>query len=238
MRTLQGKADLDAKVAVFSPEEAKHARVIRLEKGEEILVLDLTMHKSFPCRITSLDPLQGQIVPDSRPSRELDISSVLLLPLLKRDNFEFCLQKGTELGVTCFVPYISSRVIKRVSKEEFEEKRERFEKIILEAVEQSNRNCLPELSGLKNFKELAFLKGDYKYLAYEEQAIKGEKMPLSPLKKGETVLTAIGPEGGFDPEEAAYLIKNGFVPISLGKRILRAETAVCAALSLVAYKGE
>jgi 16S rRNA (uracil1498-N3)-methyltransferase len=237
MRRLFGQVDIEKGEVSFSQDALRHIKVIRLRSGENIEILsDGKVYKSL---VTSEDPFKVQLsASEEGTDRELPLSSVLLLPLLKRDNFELCLQKATELGVSQIIPFISSRVIKRVSKEEFEEKRERFEKIIKEAVEQSNRSSVPTLAGLTSYQEALQIKGEKRFFAYEDEAIRGKMIPLSPLEKGTRVVSLIGPEGGFSPLEAQEAIKAGFQPISLGKRILRAETAVYDILSLVAYLGE
>ncbi|MCI2068828.1 MAG: 16S rRNA (uracil(1498)-N(3))-methyltransferase [Bacilli bacterium] len=237
MRRLNGTIDFKTDIVSFPPEEENHARVIRIQKGEKIEVV--FNNKAYRAEISSSFPLKAKILSSqAEQSRELPFTSILLCPLLKKDNFEFALQKGTELGVNVFVPYLSSRVIKRISKEEFEERRERFMKIIFEAVEQSNRTSLPVLSPLMNYEEAIKTPGDYKFFAYEEEALKGQKIP--PLKRTPSlkVVSLVGPEGGFSPEEAKKALDNGFLPVQLGKRILRAETAIISLLAVVDYLGE
>lgn len=238
MRRLNGTIDFKTLSVCFPPEEEKHARVLRMEKGEKIEVVFLS--KAYKAEIISLFPLRAKLLSSqAEVSRELPFTSVLLCPLLKKDNFEFALQKGTELGVQVFVPYLSSRVIKRITKEEFEERRERFMKIIKEAVEQSNREVTPLLMPLQDYKEALKTPGDYKFFAYEEEALKGMKIPhLEKISNALRVISLVGPEGGFSPEEASEAVKNGFLPVKLGKRILRAETAIVDILSVVDYLGE
>src|SRR5574344_264034 len=100
MRLLKGHADVSLKTVSFSHEEEKHARVIRLRIQEKIQVLDLELGQTFLCEIVSVSPLKGKIISLGENSRELPFKLTLFIPLLKKDNFEFCLQKGTELGVS------------------------------------------------------------------------------------------------------------------------------------------
>jgi 16S rRNA (uracil1498-N3)-methyltransferase len=238
MRRLIGNVDPISLKAAFASDEVYHAKVIRLQPGEKIEVLSGGL--VYLGEVVSNFPLQVKILnlKDPSLSRELSFSSILLLPLFKRENFEFCLQKATELGVSDIIPFLSSRVIKRMTVSEFEEKRERYEKIIAEAVEQSNRDRPPLLHQLEDFKTAVKEKADFRLFAYEEEALKGQKVSLAGLKEGGKVLSLIGPEGGFSSEEAQLASASGFIPVSLGKRILRGETAVVALLTIVDFLGE
>jgi 16S rRNA (uracil1498-N3)-methyltransferase len=238
VRRIFGTIDEQTGSVSLSPEEERHLKVIRVRPGENLEVL--YRGQAYNCTVSSLFPLQiTRTQKEAVENRELPFISVLFCPLLKRDNFELVLQKATELGVKAIQPYLSSRVIKRVSPAEFEERRERFEKIILEAVEQSNRSLQPELRPLKEYREILAEPASFKFFAYEEEATKGRQIPpLTGLKPQDEVITLVGPEGGFSPEEAAEAIRAGFLPVSLGKRILRAETAVLSALAIVSYLGE
>lgn len=233
MRRIFGRVDLSSGRIVLSPDEEKHLRVIRVSVGEELEILSdgqaysavCTSYKPYSFRLLSKDPV---------PSRELGQELILLLPLLKKDNFEFCLQKGTELGVTRFVPFLSSRVIKRVSRPEFEEKRPRFEKILEEAVEQSNRTVVPVLDSLKDYKDALLVEKTCGFIAYEDEALKGKKIDVSGKDVSKTAYL-FGPEGGFAKDEVGLALQAGFVPVKLGKRILRAETAAVYGLSVLTY---
>lgn len=221
---------------VLSEESLKHAQVIRLNKGENVEIV--ANNEVYICMVISYNPYEFKIIEkqDSKDSRELTYKVILLLPLLKRENFELVLQKATELGVNTIYPYISSRVIKRINANEFEEKRERYEKIILNAAEQSNRNLIPHLEKLYKLEDLPtlFNEVDNKFIAYEDEALKGKKITIDPTVKKEVVIIC-GPEGGFSKNEVDLFINNNFKVVSLGKRILRAETACIYSLSIVSY---
>lgn len=228
-------ATIENNKVVFSKETLNHIKVIRLNNGENIEVVDNNL--VYICQVTNINPFEVKIIEQvSQNNRELPYNLVLFCPLLKRDNFELVLQKSVELGVKEIVPYISSRVIKRISKEDFENKRERFEKIILNASEQSNRNIIPKLNRLYDFKELVELYKDStnKFIAYEDAALKGDKFKICEDNLKDIVVL-IGPEGGFSKQEVDFFIKNNFKVVSLGKRILRAETACIYSLSVLSY---
>lgn len=236
MRRIRGSIDLTSGNIFVDNETLHHLKVIRVNDNEILEVVD--KGKAYKAVVKKAYPLELKLLSkDPVPSRELPFASVLLLPLLKHDNFELCLQKATELGVSLIVPFISERVIKRVTPDEFEERRERYLKIIKEAVLQSNRTVEPELSRLTDYRTALKTKGDLKLFAYEEEAFSDIRKDLK-ITHGMTVVSLIGPEGGFGPLEAKEAEDNGFLPISLGKRILRAETAVISLLSDVDFLGE
>ncbi len=228
-------ADINNNQVIFSKDTLAHIKVIRLNKGENIEVCYLG--DVYICQVTNINPFDVKIIEkvSDQNNRELSSNLVLFCPLLKRDNFELVLQKSVELGVKHIVPYISSRVIKRVSKQEFEQKRERFEKIILNASEQSNRSYIPKLDRLYDLEELVDLYKDSsnKFIAYEDVSIKGDLINLN--DNIDDVVVIIGPEGGFSSKEVELFISNNFNVISLGKRILRAETACIYSLSVISY---
>jgi len=236
MRRFIGNVNLSSLEVSFTPEVSHHIKVVRLQRGEVIEVLCNGL--AFTYKVEENYPLRLSFVSqNTKMARELDFKSVLLCPLLKKDNFEFCLQKSVELGVSDIYPFLSSRVIKRVSKGEFESKRDRFEKIIAEAVEQSNRDIVPILHELTEYKDVIKTEGDYKFIAYEEEAIKGQKLGFVP-KREARILSLFGPEGGFSDSEVYLAVKEGFTCVSLGKRILRAETAMVNMLSVIDFIGE
>lgn len=236
MRRFIGTVDLSTLKVSFTPEVSHHIKVVRLQKGETIEVLSEGL--SFTYKVEESYPLRLSFISQNKEmARELGFKSILLCPLLKKDNFEFCLQKAVELGVSDIYPYLSSRVIKRITKGEFEDKRERFEKILVEAVEQSNRDIVPTLHELTEYKDAIKTEGNLKFIAYEEEALKGQKINFE-SKEGLKVVSLFGPEGGFSKEEVDLALNEGFICISLGKRILRAETAMVNMLSVIDFIGE
>ena len=146
------------------------------------------------------------------------------------------IQKGTELGISEFVPFLSARSVIRLPLEKDKaNKAERYSKIIKGASEQCRRGKVPELKKIYEFKDLLKIPAKTKLIAYESVAVGGKPF-LDEVS--EDTLLVIGPEGGFSPEEADLLISNGFTPISLGRRILRTETACIAAAANYALKYE
>lgn len=232
-------ADVIDGQAVIDAEIRHHARVIRLEKGEAVELITKS-GKIYRATVASTEPLDFSVEPEALDyTRELPYELWFAAPLLKGDKFDFLLQKATELGVTKIIPYLSSRTVVRLSQSDFGRKKERYSKIIAEAVEQSNRDRIPEMTPLCRLTDIATLNFDRGFVAYEEKSLGSSVLPLAYAPApGSTVVAVIGPEGGFSKEEIALLNEAGFEIISLGRRILKAETAACFLLSVLVYKGE
>ncbi|MCR4634025.1 MAG: 16S rRNA (uracil(1498)-N(3))-methyltransferase [Erysipelotrichaceae bacterium] len=160
-------------------------------------------------------------------NNELDCKITCILSLIKSDKFELCIQKLVELGVHKIVPYNAKRSIMKIKDLK---KMERIRKIAREAAEQSHRNIIPEivdpisLSGLKEHMSEA------NYICYEAEG------NIADIERSASVSYIIGPEGGFAKEEHEAIEALGFHSISLGKRILRAETAAIYMTSIIVGK--
>ncbi|HQN74858.1 MAG TPA: RsmE family RNA methyltransferase [Bacillota bacterium] len=153
--------------------------------------------------------------------------------LIKKDRFELILEKTTELGVRKIIPLNTDRSIIKIN--DFDKKHERFMTIVKEASEQSERSVLPIISDFTNLKSLELDKYDYKLFCYARENSLNIKEELTGLKKNHNILILIGPEGDFSQTEISYLLENGFKSVSLGKTILRSETAAIYAVSLVRF---
>jgi 16S rRNA (uracil1498-N3)-methyltransferase len=143
------------------------------------------------------------------------------------------LEKTTELGVRKIIPLNTDRSIIKIN--DFEKKHERFMTIVKEASEQSERSVLPIISDFTSLKSLELDKYDYKLFCYARENSLNIKEELIGLKKNHNILILIGPEGDFSQTEIAYLLENGFKSVSLGKTILRSETAAIYVVSLVRF---
>lgn len=227
--------------AVLLGEEDLHhlVNVKRAELGEEIEISD--GGKTFLCRVSALSPLRIDVLGEREDSRELDVEARLAFALLKGDHNEMIVQKGTELGVNVFSPFLSSRTIVK-PQGATDGKWARLEKIARESAKQCRRANAPRLEPYARWGDIVSAPADLKFFAYEGEAIHGkafgkalsEEMPL----RGKSVLLLVGPEGGFSAEEAREALANGFRPVSLGKRILRAETAAIYMAGLLADAAE
>lgn len=213
--------------------------VLRLKPADRIIVLDNSGWE-FEVEIERItkEQAQGKVVNKQRGQSEPATKITLYQALLKADKFELVLQKAVELGVTEIVPFISERcVVKKPS----ESKVARWQKIIQEAAEQSERSILPSLHPVISFTEACQKTKQTSLLLWEEENNSGLKQVLQnqPFKTTSTINLFIGPEGGFPESEVEIAKKHGFVIASLGRRILRAETAALSAISSILYeKGE
>lgn len=156
--------------------------------------------------------------------------------LPKGDKMDLIVQKSTELGVAELVPFTAARSITRVRGERAEERVTRWQRIAREAARQSHRSTIPRISPAVDLAELLLhTHHSLKLLLWEEEQTNRLKETLSTLPPPESIAVIVGPEGGLSSEEAEKAIKNGFIPISLGKRIVRTETASLVILSILQF---
>ncbi len=183
--------------------------------------------------LTRLEALDNQV--------ELPINLTLIHGLPKGDKLEWVVQKATELGVHSIIPLNSARSIVKWDLKKQQKKVERLQKIAKEASEQSHRTVQPIVHLPHTMKQLLSSDQifDHKFVAYEETArtVKAEKLHthLEQIKPGQSVVIAIGPEGGFTETEIEQFYEADFQPIRLGPRILRTETAPLYFLSALSY---
>ena len=149
-------------------------------------------------------------------NNELSCDITCILSLIKNDHFELCIQKLTELGVNRIVPY---QAFRSVVKFRDSKKLDRIRKIAREAAEQSHRNRIPEICEVASLKDLERYMSASNYICYEAET------DIASVDCRDSVTYIIGPEGGFEQQEYQKITEMGYRSVSLGKRILRAETA-------------
>jgi 16S rRNA (uracil1498-N3)-methyltransferase len=212
--------------------------VLRLKPGATVIVLD-GKGMEYQTRLLEVSSTQatGEVVSTKLSTTEPKTKLTLLLCLTQREKFEWMLQKCTEIGASTFVPVISSRSLVQSSRE-VDSKLERWQRILREAAEQSHRGQLPELRMPVRFEEVIRgeeWKHDCRLIPWEEEKSLDIRTALQ-KNSSERVTLAIGPEGGFAEEEVSAAKLAGFIPVSLGPRILRMETAAIAAAAIVLYE--
>ena len=159
---------------------------------------------------------------------------ILIVPVLKEAKMDFILQKATELGAYAIYPFKSERsVVKTDGKDD--KKIERWRKIVKEASEQSKRVTIPKIPKIFSLQELKDLDGNKIFCSTTEKE-KNVKKYLTKHKKYDKLNIVVGPEGGLSKKEEAFLIDNGFVPVSLGPFIMRVETVPIFILSIISYE--
>ena len=193
----------------------------------------------FLCEVVSLDPLDIIVVGKSEERRELDNELILAFATLKSDHNDLIVLKGAELGVSRFIPFVSERTVVK-PKEPEDNKILRLRKIALEGAQQCRRAITPKVDGYARFVDILDIEADIKMFAYEGQA--GDSNSLldiaKSVEKNRSILVVIGPEGGFSDVEAEMARNAGFQFVSLGRRILRAETAALYAASVLSAFSE
>ena len=209
--------------------------VMRLKSNDKIIcVFD---NKSYLCSISyTKDDYNITILDNLSKDVELPKSVILYQALIKNDNFDLIVQKATELGIKEIVPTIFKRSVIKIDNNKQDNKIIRYQKIAKEASEQSHRQVIPSIHNYMNVKDIILDDNTLGLMAYENnQNVYSFKDNLNDIDKYDNIAIVIGPEGGFEKDEVDYLEKIGFKSISLGKRILRSETAAMYALSVISF---
>jgi 16S rRNA (uracil1498-N3)-methyltransferase len=219
-------------------DEARHlVQVLRTKVGDQVILFD-NSSREYQSRIRSIsgDRVFFEIEDQKIIVRESCLEISLGLPLIRFQPFEWILKKGTELGVTAFHPFFSAHSSRNFQKTGLEPRMNRWQKIVIEAAKQCRRTVLPELYPVVPFPDLIKQgSGALKIIPYEEESSRTLKELEPDLCFSGPILALVGPEGGFPQEEVRLAKAEGFVPISLGPRILRSETAALALICLCQF---
>lgn len=206
-------------------------KVMRCKKNDKIEVV--YEEKVHLCNIDDIDSLKLSIVDVYEEDRDLKIELTIAISLVQEQKFDLILQKLTELGVTSIIPLKTERSIVKIDKFKEEKKLLRWETICKEASEQSHRVTIPKIHNIKTMKELLNIKKEVNLIC----SLNDNTKPLESYLTDEVkeILFVIGPEGGFTNGEEEFLIQNGFSSTTLGKRVLRVETAAMYVASIINY---
>lgn len=228
----------DNKIIIDTDDVLHIKRVLRLSQGDEITVCDSTgTDYTATISVIADKHIECNIIDSVKNDTESNIKVTLFQALPKASKMEFIIQKTTELGIIRVVPCTLSRCVVKLDGKDAAKKVERWQKIADEAAKQSGRGIIPEISPVMSFRDAVdeMQKSDLCFVPYES----AEDIRLKPVlnsNPAKTISYMIGPEGGFSPEEAEYLKNRGIPLVSLGKRILRTETAGMAVLSMLMYE--
>jgi 16S rRNA (uracil1498-N3)-methyltransferase len=221
--------------------EAKHiARVLRMGPGEHIVLLDKAGGR-FQAVIQEVDRRQVLVIlekaiPAPAPS---PVHITLCQALLKSHPMDLVVEKTSELGVNRVLPYLAERTVVKVDRDKSHGKVRHWQEIAQSAAKQSDRAMPSEIGPLYPFKEmLAVLRKEpaLKILLWEQEATRSLKDLLRSNSPASRVLALVGPEGGFTEREVKEAGEAGFVSVSLGRRILRAETASISLVTMIQYE--
>lgn len=239
-RIYLSKNEITENKAVLTGDNANHiSRSLRMRVGDEITLCDgeKNDYRAVIEKITSdsvyLD-IEEVIPSESEPPYMVR----LFMALPKADKMELIVQKAVETGVYEIIPFISERCISRPDDSSGKKKVERWNKIAESAAEQCGRGIVPKVGNIITYKKaLDMAKNDYaKFICYEKERQRGVYEAIAPLREIEKVKTIsffVGAEGGFSEAEVQSAFEMGITSISLGKRILRCETAPLFVLSVL-----
>ncbi len=228
--------ELQQEFLVLTGENAKHAKVLRLKNGEGVLVCD-GQGRECVCVVSDVSPecisLVVQHRQDSMTEACVRVSIYMAYP--KADKLEHVIQKATELGAYEIVAFPSARCVSRPDEKTIRKKIERWQKIAASAAEQSGRGRIPQVLTLPSYQAALerASQADRALLFYENEVATTLKMALEGDYRTVSLMT--GPEGGLELSEVETAQRAGLQVCTLGKRILRCETAPLCALSAVMY---
>jgi len=214
-----------------------------MKPGEELNVSNGTDGKEYRCAITAFE--EDRVLCELRFVKadkvELPARVYLFQALPKADKMEWIIQKAVELGVYRIIPVAARRCVVKLDEKKAAAKIARWQTIAEAAAKQSKRGVIPEISGVMSFAQAVELAEDMdvKLIPYELAEGMGKtREMIDSLGAGQDIAVFIGPEGGFETSEVESAVERGMIPITLGKRILRTETAGMTVLSWIMYRLE
>lgn len=220
---------------LMNEDDSHHiTKVMRMKLGDMIEVV--CEKKLYHCQIIDITKfVLVSIIQELDDYNELSKKITICQSLVNEQKMDYILQKAVELGVYEILPYKAvNSVIKENNKSD--KKIQRWQRIVKEASEQSKRNIIPKVQEMIDLNELIKKEYDLKLLCSVNCLTKNIKKVLREYEKCDTIIIVIGPEGGFSKKEEEVLISNGYIPVSLGDRVLRTETASLVALSYINYE--
>lgn len=232
--------------AVITGPDVNHIRnVLRMRPGERILLSDGKGTNRL-CELTKIGPerIEARLLPETVEDTELPVSVTLFQGLPKSDKMDYIVQKCVELGVSGIVPVETARCVAKLDAKKEETKRRRWQAVSESAAKQSKRMTVPTVGSLRQFREAAEAAKDFDLalIPYEDsESLTGAggmaltRKLIGGLKPGQRAAVFIGPEGGFSDGEIETAVEYGWKPVTLGRRILRTETAGLFVLAAIGF---
>ena len=208
--------------------------VMRMKKGDIIKVAFDNI--IYTCEIVNLKDDVTFSVIEKNTKEEKSYRVDVAFSLIKEQKMDYLLQKCTEVGADTLIPIETKRCVVKIDNKKASSKKERWNKILKEASEQSFRANIPKINDILTLKELAKKDYELKLLCSLNKNTKNIKKVLQKNNKCDRILLVVGPEGGFETSEEEFLTQNGFISVTLGDTVLRAETAPVVALSMINYE--
>ncbi len=235
---------VDDKFVTIEGSDVNHIKnVLRMRIGEEICISDGS-DNDYYCKVVEFagDSVLAEIIGVEKSNARLGAEIYLFQGLPKSDKMELIIQKAVELGVHAVVPVETRRCVVKLDSKKEEAKLKRWQAIAESAAKQSGRNEIPQVMNVMSFsKAMEYVKDfDVKLIPYEceQGSMERTRELIRQVKPGMKVAIFIGPEGGFEEDEVELAIGNEVRPITLGRRILRTETAGLMILSVLVYELE
>ncbi|MCQ8211758.1 16S rRNA (uracil(1498)-N(3))-methyltransferase [Cetobacterium somerae] len=209
-------------IEIVDKNDINHLKnAFRIKTGEIIRAVD--GEYEYICEVINIDKkiIEAKIIEQNEDRFSSKIYIEAAIGILKNDKMDLTIQKLTEIGITKITPLLTKRGVAKIT-----EKKDKWDLIVREATKQCQAVKLVEISEPKKIGELNLEEYDLAIVPYECEEENSLRNILNKLEsKPKKVLYIVGPEGGFEKEEIEFLKANGVIPVSLGKRILRAETA-------------
>ena len=237
-----GEEQISGENAYIEGSDVKHiVNVLRMKTGEKLLI-SVKGDWDYLCKIVDIETDRVNLkVLESMEQRELPVNITLLQGIPKSDKLEMIIQKAVELGVSEIIPVKTKRVVVKIEEKKLSAKLNRWNAIAESAAKQSKRSIIPKILEPQSIDNALEIVKDFdvKLIPYENaDSIDKTRRILDNMDKTGNISVFIGPEGGFEEEEVKKINKSGFEVITLGKRILRTETAGLALLSNIMIRLE
>jgi 16S rRNA (uracil1498-N3)-methyltransferase len=230
---------INGSAVALDPDETSHlARVLRLRPGDEAFVFD-GCGREYRCAFLTIEDNRAQLEIKDELANEVEspVDIALAQALAKGEKFDLAVQKATELGVSSIIPLLTEHADVKLSDERFEKRLERWRRISLEALKQSGRRKLVDISPPMTLKE--FLEsqsaGSCALLVFSERGGAAIKTALLDAVDKKSAAALVGPEGGWSADELKLMSERGASAVTLGPRILRTETAAIVAIALIQH---
>ncbi|MCF8067691.1 MAG: 16S rRNA (uracil(1498)-N(3))-methyltransferase [Desulfobacterales bacterium] len=238
-RFVLDKLTSDKTGARLTGSDANHIKnVLRLKPGEIIRLIDGS-GLEYEGRITNItaESVAIAITSESRPDTEPEVHVTIAQAYLKDKKMDTLVRQLTELGISRWAPFFAERSVAKPDSKKLSARKERWEKIARESIKQCGRTKTPEIMKAVSFDDAMEMSNEstLKIVFWENEAVLLNQSSLKTEKDIKTIFFLLGPEGGFTNEEIEKAKTNGFVSVSIGPRILKADTATIAACSIIQY---
>lgn len=228
---------IDKDLNITNQDKHHIINVMRMKEKDEIEIV--YNKKVFLCEIDNITKkdVTYKIIKEKKDNNELSKKVTIAIPLITEKKLDFIFQKCTELGIYDFIIYNSERSKVKIN-DKIDKKINRWNLICKEASEQSFRNIIPKVYGIKELKNLINLDYDLCLVASTKKVKKTMKNILQNSTNYDKIIIVVGPEGGLTDKEEKFLLDNGYIGVTFGNTILRCETAPMFIMSAIKYELE